>query len=127
MKTLKNISFLLIFSLIAFSCKENAPEIKTVDTSVQNDKDLISSDMAYTTATFEIEGMVCEMGCARTIEKRLAKMDGMKQAKVNFEEKVAVVKFDEAKLDTEKIEQAVIKVNDVYSVHNMKTVELTDK
>lgn len=111
-------------SVVVFTaCKNNAPEIKTVETSTSETTETNSEDLAYAKATFEIEGMTCEMGCARTIEKRLAKMDGVKQATVNFEEKKAIVEFDEAKLNTEKIEQAVTKVSEVYSVHNMQTID----
>lgn len=111
-------------SVVVFTaCKKESPEIKTVETASSEIAQTSSEDLAYAKATFEIEGMTCEMGCARTIEKRLAKMDGVKQAKVNFEEKKAIVEFDEAKVNTEKIEQAVTKVSEVYTVHNMQTVD----
>ena len=123
MNTLKKFSLLLMCVVVFTACKNDAPEIKTVETASSETTETNSKDLAYSKATFEIEGMTCEMGCARTIEKRLAKMDGVKQAKVNFEEKNAIVEFDEAKLNTEKIEQAVTKVSEVYSVHNMQTVD----
>ena len=34
--------------------------------------------------------MTCAMGCAKTIEKKMAKMDGVKMAKVDFEKELAM-------------------------------------
>lgn len=122
MKILTKLSAVLFFTVAVLSCKNEIPEIKTVSTEIRVDQNEYK-DIAYTKASFNIEGMTCAMGCAKTIEKRLAKMDGVKMAQVNFEEKTALVEFDEKKLDTDKISNAVSKVNEIYTVHNMKTLE----
>lgn len=49
------------------------------------------------TAHFTIEGMTCEIGCAKTIESKLAAAEGVGEAKVDFESKIATVTFDKAK------------------------------
>jgi mercuric ion binding protein len=46
------------------------------------------------TATFGIEGMTCAMGCAKTIEEKLAAMDGVQKATVDFDKKTAIVEYD---------------------------------
>jgi copper chaperone CopZ len=44
--------------------------------------------------TLKIEGMMCEKGCKSTIEGKLAKMEGVEVAKIDFETSVATVKFN---------------------------------
>ena len=46
------------------------------------------------TASFEIEGMTCAMGCAKTIEEELGAMEGVQKATVDFDSKKATVVFD---------------------------------
>ena len=65
------------------------------------------------------------MGCAKTIEKKLAKMDGVKSANVDFKNELASVEFDVAKLNTSSITKAVSQVSDIYSVENMQTIKVT--
>ena len=57
----------------------------------------------YQSQTLAIEGMTCAMGCAKTIEKKLADMDGVQSATVDFEAKTATVNFDLDKLKSEDL------------------------
>jgi Cu+-exporting ATPase len=112
----------LVFSL---ACKNNAtPEIKTIETeSVDLATYKVDPNVIYAKAEFSIEGMTCEIGCARTIEKKMAKMEGVKFAKVDFDKKLAMVEYDQAKVTPKSLEETVAKVGDVYKVKDMKTVE----
>ena len=127
MKTFKNIIvvFLLAFSFLA--CKnETAPEVVTVDnevSEVSTDAVELDPNATYAKAEFTIEGMTCAMGCAKTIEKKMAKLDGVKSAKVDFDTRIAMVEFDETKVTTTTLEEVVKKAGDVYSVKDMKTVD----
>lgn len=94
MKTLK-IFFLAAFvGLAAVSCKneakkegaETAPKTVAVAADIQE-------------ASFAISGMTCEIGCAKTIQSKLAKKDGVVEAKVVFTDSIAKVKYDANKLD----------------------------
>ena len=67
--------------------------------------------------------MTCEIGCARTIEKKIAKMEGVKYAKVDFNKKMAMVEYDPSKVTPTSLEETVTKVGEVYKVKDMKTVE----
>ena len=67
--------------------------------------------------------MTCAIGCAKTIEKKLAKMEGVKSAKVDFDKKLAMVEFDEAKVTTTNLEETVKGAGESYTVNDMKTVE----
>ena len=67
--------------------------------------------------------MTCAMGCAKTIEKKIAKMDGVKSATVDFDKRIAMVEYDEAKVTPNSLEEAVTKAGDIYKVKDMKTVD----
>jgi copper chaperone CopZ len=41
-----------------------------------------------------ISGMTCEIGCAKTIESKLSKKEGVLNAKVVFKDSIATVEFD---------------------------------
>lgn len=122
MKTLKQTFFVTIFALVAISCKENkatqteetqAIEQDTTNTIVANPK----------TASFEIEGMTCAVGCAGLIENKLNKLEGVSDAKVDFETKTATVTYDGDKLDQEKLTKTVEGVagGDLYKVSKIKS------
>ena len=123
MKTLKNI--LVIFVMLAFvtACKNEAkPELKTVDTETTEVKEL-DPNATYAKAEFTVEGMTCAMGCAATIEKKIAKMEGVKMAKVDFEKEIAMVEYDVEKVNPDMLVETVKKTGEAYSVKDMKNVE----
>jgi Cu+-exporting ATPase len=121
----KKILLTAVVFVFTIACKNNGnPEIKTVDTeSADLTANTIDPNITYTKAEFGIEGMTCEIGCARTIEKKIAKMDGVKFAKVDFNKKTAMVEYDPAKVTPTNLEETVTKVGDVYKVKDMKMVE----
>ncbi|MDY2586089.1 heavy-metal-associated domain-containing protein [Winogradskyella aquimaris] len=126
MMKFKNIIVVLAVVLAVSSCKDNAePEVKTVDIEVTNKEvaKTLDPNATYAKVEFGIEGMTCAVGCAKTIEKKMAKMDGVKSAKVDFDNRLAMVEFDEAKVTPKSLEEAVAKVGDVYKVKDMKLVD----
>ena len=118
---------LAIVTLFAFSCKNEAkPEVVTSPNSeitTNNEVAKLDPNANYAKAEFTIEGMTCAMGCAKTIEKKMAKMEGVKSATVDFDKKLAMVEYDDAKVTPEILENTVTSVADQYSVKDMKTVE----
>ncbi len=129
MKTFKNICIVAIMVLAFASCKnDKQPEVKTVDVEVTN-KDVaktLDPNATYAKVEFGIDGMTCAMGCAKTIEKKMAKMDGVKSAKVDFDKRLAMVEYDEAKVTPKSLEEAVAKAGKVYQVKDMKVVDNFD-
>lgn len=114
-----------VMVVLAFGCKnELQPELKTVEvTPIQNtEKSLTDPNARFAKVEFSIEGMTCEMGCAKTIERKMAKMDGVKSAKVDFKNELAMVEYDEAKVTAESLEETVKKAGEVYTVKDMKIV-----
>ena len=55
----------------------------------------------------KIEGMHCD-GCAKRLEKVLNNIEGVKTAKVIFEEKCARVEYTEEKVSVEELKEAIV-------------------
>lgn len=124
MNNLKKMA-LVAFAAIAFvSCKkENTTEVTT-----ENSTETKPIDMAnLATASFTIDGMTCEVGCAKTIENKLAGLDGVSEAKVDFEKKTATVTFENGRQTPETLVETVEAVagGDLYKVSAVKSS--TDK
>ena len=120
MKNLKNIGFTLLMMLSLASCKQENKEVTVEETK----KEVVSeADLAkMQTASFTIEGMTCAMGCAITIENKLAAQDGVGQAVVDFDTKIATVKFDAEKQSLESLTKTIEGVagGDSYKVTESK-------
>jgi len=124
MKTLKTILGIAVICSAMVACKNDIqPETKTVAIESSEEKKEIAANAKIAKAEFTIEGMTCALGCAKTIEKKLSKMEGVKSAVVDFDKKLAMVEYDEAAVTTSSLEETVTKVGDSYSVNDMKTVE----
>lgn len=111
-----------VMALFVMSCKnETKPEVKTVEVATETSK-TVDPNATYAKAEFTIEGMTCAIGCAKTIEKKIAKMDGVKSATVDFDKKLAMVEYNVAKVTPVLLEETVTIVSDTYKVSQMKTV-----
>ncbi len=60
---------------------------------------------AAKTITLSVPGMTCA-ACPITVKKALTKLDGVKEAKVSYENREAVVTFDDAKITAEALTRA---------------------
>ncbi len=126
MKALKNILVITIITIVMVSCKnESQPEVKTIETeaTIAKAEKVLNPDATFVKSEFTIDGMTCEIGCARTIEKKIANMDGVKSATVDFDRRLAMVEYDEAMINHTSLEATVTKTADIYKVSDMKTVE----
>ena len=125
MKIVKQTLLTLTFALVAISCK-NDKVVKTEETATTetetstNAKEIAANPK---TASFEIEGMTCEIGCANLIEGKLNKLDGVTEAKVDFETKTATVTYNADKLNQKKLTKTVESVagGDLYKVSKVKS------
>jgi periplasmic mercuric ion binding protein len=57
------------------------------------------------TVTLSVPGMTCA-ACPITVKKALSKVEGVSQVNVTFEKREAIVTFDDAKVDTQKLTKA---------------------
>lgn len=113
-------------ALVFVSCKnESQPEVKTagIEVSQKDVSETLDPNATYAKVEFSIEGMTCAMGCAKTIEKKMAKMEGVKSAKVDFDKRLAMVEYDEARVTPMSLEETVSKVADIYKVKDMHKVD----
>ncbi len=101
----KSLVTLGIASTMLFSCKDTASKPATDDAKEVTATEQKAPTVAAKpeTASFKIDGMTCSMGCAKTIENKLAHMNGVQKATVDFDKKEATVEFDAAVLTPEKL------------------------
>jgi mercuric ion binding protein len=117
-------SFLAIAlsSLLFFSCKKmEVSQTTTTEKTIKVNSKSIAAKPEM--ATFTIEGMTCAVGCAKTIQDKLASMDGIQSATVDFDKKFATVEFDASKQTPDLLLKAVQETGDgkTYVVSNMKS------
>jgi periplasmic mercuric ion binding protein len=119
MKNFKITVMLLASAGILFtSCKKETTQ-NAAENSAKDTKAIAKSE----TTTFNIEGMTCAMGCAKTIETKVASMEGVRKATVDFDNKTATIQYDAAVQSPEKIVELVESVADgkTYKVSNVKS------
>lgn len=133
MNILKTLSFVTLIGVL-FSCGNNSDKDDnnkvniSQGTSVKNDK-LDGNNQKivenYAKVSLKIDGMTCEIGCARTIQSKLSKTNGVKLAKVNFESKTGVVEYDTNKLSENQIVEIVEQIagGDLYKVKQVEKAE----
>jgi Cu+-exporting ATPase len=98
----KAISILTI-AFVLFSCNEDKKGSEVLKSGIEKQEIAAS----YKSIEVEIEGMTCEIGCAKTIESKLSKFEGVTYSKVNFEAKIGKFTFDENKISQEDIAKKI--------------------
>ena len=118
MKNYLNV-IIVLCTLVLTACKQTASEVPQ---SAINQEEKETTAAVVQTASFQIEGMTCAIGCARTIEKKLAALEGVKSVKVDFEKKSATVNYDASKQTPEKLVDVVEATADgkTYKVSGIK-------
>lgn len=119
MKITKTIALFALTSFLMVSCKNETGE--TTETAATEQTQEQPAQLA--TASFSIEGMSCEVGCANHLEKKLAKLDGVQKAEVDYEAKKATVEYDANKVTPALLTQTVEEAADgktykVLDMHN---------
>ena len=109
-------------STLLFSCKDTASK-PIAGSDETNTKKEVAVAAKPETASFKIDGMTCAMGCAKTIESKLSKMNGVQKATVDFDKKQATVEFDAAVISPENPSKTVEATGDgeTYKVSGMQT------
>lgn len=116
----KSLLLVALPAIMFVSCKQTE---SAAPVAAANDHTTAAIAAKPETASFTIEGMSCAIGCAKTIEKKLAGMEGVTKASVDFDKKQAIVEFDASKQTPEKIVEAVEATADgkTYKVSNLKS------
>ena len=122
MNFIKSIATVIICSSLLFACQKNNTETKKLKTTKEASKKDLAVVLKKT--EFHIKGMTCEIGCARLIQSKLAKVDGVNFVKVSFKDSLGMIEFDTNKLSNSKIKTIVngIAGGDLYKITDSKEV-----
>jgi len=109
---MKKLSLLtLIMSVLFFACSDNAE----------------SEGVTNAIAEFEIEGMVCEMGCGASLRKGLYETGFVSEVKVNYAEEntsnVIKVYFNKHNITSDKMEEIIESLNEGQFEANLLKME----
>ncbi|WP_372744072.1 cation transporter [Lutibacter sp.] len=110
---------LLVASIIGCSNEKKTEQNKTSEIQTENNQ--VAALQSY---EMDIEGMTCEIGCARTIESKLSKVKGVSYSKVDFETKKGVFTIDTNLISEEKVKEKIdgIAGGNLYSVVKSKKI-----
>jgi copper chaperone CopZ len=107
---------LLFFSLLGLFVACNSTPETIVLRREKGVKALKKKVIGTKNMTTEIEGMTCEMGCGGSIRKALKETGGVERVQYDFVEgrkkQVAVVTYDAAKIDVQKMLQLIQSINE---------------
>lgn len=114
MKFFKLFIVLFFTSFTLVSCKEKATsnEVKKVAFAAKMEN-----------VSLHISGMTCEIGCAKIIQSKLYKKEGIAEAKVVFKDSIATVDFDANKISKAEIITFIdgIAGGEMYKASEIKT------
>jgi Cu+-exporting ATPase len=124
---MKKAMCILSIAFVLFSCNDTKNEVSGEKSGVE--KQEVAAN--YKSIAIEIEGMTCEIGCARTIESKLSKTEGVTYSKVSFEDKVGQFTYDENKISKEDIAKkiagigrgALYKATKITEIEEIKVIE----
>ena len=89
---------LAISALLIISCSINDEKGKTKDL-----KSNVLQIAKMETVTLAISGMTCQIGCAKAIQSKLSKKEGVAAAVVVFTDSIATITFDSNKTSAENL------------------------
>ena len=118
MKILNKFLTVLLIAIIFVSC-----DTRDKAAHAENEKDAETQikEADVKTVQLEIKGMTCEIGCAKLIQSKLYKTDGVTFAEVHFADSSGVVTYDANRLSEKDLVQAVEKAGggDLYTVSSI--------
>lgn len=114
----KIVAFAAASLMLMTSCKQETAAAAGTETAQNQKAPAVKPEIA----SMHIEGMTCAIGCAKTIEEKLAETPGVQEAKVDFDKKEATVHFDADKLSEKDLTKLVESCADgkTYKVSNVK-------
>lgn len=117
MKLFKYIIFIFLLS-INTSCNNKEKTDKSITVKE------INQIPNYKKIKLNIKGMTCEIGCARLIDSKLSKTEGVKYTKVSYKDSLGLVEYDSNILSKKDITNIVEQIagGTLYKVTSSKTV-----
>jgi len=119
---MKNSTYILLSFMILLAISCNTVERKKTNTN-ELPIEIVSEKIAH--IEMNIEGMTCEIGCAKIIESKVSKLQGVQFSQVSFENKKGVFSYDENSISKEDIAAKIngIAGGDLYKVTNTKALD----
>lgn len=118
---MKKLATILIILMVTLSCSNSKKN------NSKENNNLKTQEVAanYKSIEVDIEGMTCEIGCARLIQSKLSKVDGISFTKVDFESKKGIFTYDSNKLTKEDIALNVSKIagGDLYFISKIQELD----
>ena len=120
----RKLLFVAFAGLLLVSCGKSTTKNEKVTSNLEKSENLAVN---LEKVVINIEGMTCEIGCARTIQSKLSKTDGVITASVSFDEKQGIVEYDANKTNAKEIVAIVQEIagGDLYKVTGTKSLEIT--
>jgi len=117
---MKKLIPLLLAVVLTIACnnKENSTDSVNEKTAIAK-----ASFASTERAELTISGMTCAVGCAGTIQKNLAKVEGVQSVEVDFDNRLAMVEFNPSKIALSDLENTVHNTADSYKVVVAKKVD----
>lgn len=108
---------LVLSSLLIWSCSDEPKKLKNEDV-----KSGVLQMAEIQTVSFAVSGMTCEIGCAKTIQSKLSKKEGVIDVRVVFIDSIATVSFDGSKTSSIDISSFIsgIAGGDAYTATELK-------
>lgn len=78
-------------------------------------------------AELTISGMTCAVGCAGTIQKNLARIEGVQSVEVDFDKRLAMVEYNPETVVLDDLKNTVHNTADTYKVLDIKNVKAFSK
>ena len=120
MKVKSEVFFVLFLAVFTISC--NVGNKKKVDPQeIEVNKE---ASKELTNLEVEITGMTCEIGCAKLIQSKLYKTEGVSFAEVSFEKENGKITYDANKISDEELKKIIESIagGDLYKVGQMEEV-----
>lgn len=116
-----SITILLLFFVSCESKKELQNDVKEV-----NETKIVAENLRQ--VKVDIKGMTCEIGCARLIQSKLYKADGVTYAKISFEDSSGIVSFDQNRISEDEIKEIIEHTagGDIYSVAAIQEIDVAN-
>jgi len=119
MKLFKSALYISLFFILFMACTNEKAD-KAMN------KEVVEKEMAENLKNVEVQikGMTCEIGCAKLIQSKLYKVDGIKFAQVSFADSLGNITYDANSITTDEIKNMIQKIagGDLYEVTAMNEV-----
>lgn len=100
-KSITILTLMLITLTVSCSGEPKNQDTANAENSELKKQPILAENLKKT--NLKIEGMTCALGCAKMIESKLARTEGVDSVKVDFEKKFAFVSYDHTQQTEEKL------------------------